>query len=99
MNEINTIIENLGFPVACVFGLAWYVNKIHKETMCIQSNQMDNANKIIDETRESNKELMVANRELLETNRTLAYSINTKVDNIENNLIEIKNKLDKDIKY
>ncbi len=80
MNEINTIIENLGFPVVCVFGLAWYVNKIHKETMDIQNKQM------------------VANRELLETNRTLAYSINTKVDSIENNLIEIKNKLDKDIK-
>lgn len=98
MNEINTIIENLGFPIACVFGLAWYVNKIHKETMDIQSNQMNNANKIIDETRESNKELMVANRELLETNRTLAYSINAKVDSIENNLIEIKNKLDTNIK-
>ena len=42
---------------------------------------------------------MVANRELLETNRTLAYSINTKVDSIENNLIEIKNILDKEIKY
>lgn len=91
--EFVQLIEGMGFPVACVVGLSWYVNKIHKETIEMQMKQMSNAEKIIDETRESNKELMMSNKELLETNRTLAESISIKVDNIENNLLEIKSKL------
>lgn len=95
MTDIVNMIENLGFPVACVFALSWYVNKIHKETMEMQTKQMESSQKIIDETRESNKELMFANKELLETNRTLAESISVKLDNIENSVIEIKKDIEK----
>lgn len=93
MTEIQTMIDSLGFPAVCVVGLAWYVNKIHKETLSIQTMQIENSNKTNSELSLTNRELMSANKELLETNRTLAESINTKIDNIENNLIEINNKI------
>lgn len=93
MSEIQAMIDNLGFPVVCVIGLAWYVNKIHKETLAMQTLQIENSNKANQELSITNRELMTANKELLETNRTLADSINIKIDNIENSLIEINNKI------
>ena len=93
MTEIQTMINSLGFPTVCVIGLAWYVNKIHKETIAMQTMQIEQTNKSNKELSETNRELMTANRELLITNRTLAESINTKIDNIENNLIDMNNKI------
>ena len=95
MVEIQSLIDGLGIEVACIIGLAWYVNKIHKETLEMQTMQIENSNKTNSELSLTNRELMSSNKELLETNRTLAESINTKIDNIENNLIEINNKLSK----
>lgn len=89
------MIENLGLPVFSIIGLAWYVSKIHKETLELQITQNERSDRAIKEAQESNKELMYSNKELLETNRTLAESINTKLDNIENNVIEIKKDIEK----
>ena len=91
--DFATLFETMGFPVACVVGLAWYVNKIHKETIDVQLEWRSDANKTISETRDSNRELMNANRELLETNRTLAETITHKLDNVENILSKIEGKL------
>lgn len=95
MSEIQSMIDNLGFPILCVISLAWYVNKIHKETLEMQTLQIEQSNKTNGELSLTNRELMTANKELLETNRTLAESINIKIDNIENTLIGIENKMDK----
>ena len=37
MNEILTIIQTVGFPIACVFALGWFVLKL------INDNRQDNA--------------------------------------------------------
>ena len=92
--EFATLFETMGFPVACVVGLAWYINKIHKETIETQLEWRTEANKTISETRNSNNELMNANRELLETNRTLAETIGQKLDNIENSISKIEIKME-----
>lgn len=90
MGDLSSAVESLGFPVTCVLGLAWYINKTHKETMHIQMKQMESSEKTIRETQESNKLLMMANKELLETNRTLVDGISVKVNIIENSILELK---------
>lgn len=95
MTEFASMIESLGFPFACVIGLAWYVNKIHKETVQLQVKQMENSDRTIKEAQEANKVLMISNKELLETNRTLIDGISVKVEAIENNILEIKKDLEK----
>ena len=95
MTEIASMIESMGFSVTCVIGLAWYVNKIHKETLALQQKQMENSERTIKEAQESNKLLMMANKELLETNRTLVEGISVKVDIIENSISELKRNSEK----
>ena len=95
MAELSSMIESLGFPIACVFGLAWYINRIHKETVDVQMRQMESSDKTIREAQESNKLLMMANKELLETNRTLVEGISVKVDTIENSILELKRNSEK----
>ena len=90
MEELSNMINQLGFPIVAIIGLAWYVNKIHKETIEMQLKQMESSDRTIKEAQESNKELMMANKELLETNRTLVEGISVKVDIIENSILEIK---------
>ena len=97
-SEISTLIANIGFPSVCVLGLAFYINKIYKEHLALQQQQISENIKIMNEAREANKELLISNRELLETNRILADKISVKVDNVENNIIEIKSVLLKEHK-
>ena len=56
MTEIASMIESMGFSVTCVIGLAWYVNKIHKETLALQQKQMENSERTIKEAQEANKD-------------------------------------------
>lgn len=95
MTEFASMIESMGFSVACVIGLAWYVNKIHKETLSMQVKQMENSERTIKEAQEANRLLMLSNKELLETNRTLVDGISVKVAVIENKITEIKKDVEK----
>lgn len=95
MTEFAAMIESMGFSVAAVCALAWYVNKIHKETLSMQVKQMENSERTIREAQEANKVLMISNKELLETNRTLVEGISVKVDIIENKILEIKKDVEK----
>ena len=95
MTEIASMIESMGFSVTCVIGLAWYVNKIHKETLALQQTQMENSERTIKEAQEANRLLMLSNKELLETNRTLVDGISVKVDIIENSILELKRNSEK----
>ena len=95
MTEFASMIESMGFSVACVVALAFYVNKIHKETLSMQVKQMENSERTIREAQEANKVLMISNKELLETNRTLVDGISVKVNIIENKILEIKKDVEK----
>ena len=97
-SEISTLIANIGFPSVCVLGLAFYINKMYREHLALQQQQMLENSKVMNEARDVNKELLISNRELLETNRILADKISVKIDNVENNIIEIKSVLGKKYK-
>lgn len=93
MQDVITIIQTLGFPIACVVALAVFTYKIvtrdkdeaiEREKTLIESNQKNSEalSKVADTIQESNK----INSALSETNRILIDKIETKLDGIDSNL-------------
>ena len=44
LNDIITLIQTLGFPIACVVALAWYVKELtdaHKEEITVLTNKLN----------------------------------------------------------
>lgn len=99
-NFISEVINTLGFPIAMVATLGWYINKKDKEKAAVDSEIRERNNKerdlliaSIEKNRIVNEKLLEANKELAESNRILINEFSTKINNIENNVAEIKNKI------
>lgn len=99
-NFISEVINTLGFPVAMVATLGWYINKKDKEKAIVDAEIRERNNKerdlliaSIEKNRLVNEKLLEANKELAESNRILINEFSTKINNIENNVAEIKNKI------
>ena len=48
MNDIVTIISNVGFPIACVVFMAWYINNTMKENNKILNDLNVTISKLMD---------------------------------------------------
>lgn len=99
-NFISEVINTLGFPIAMVATLGWYINKKDKEKAIVDAEIRERNNKerdmliaSIEKNRIVNEKLLEANQELAESNRILINEFSTKINNIENNVAEIKNKI------
>ena len=99
-NFISEVINTLGFPIAMVATLGWYINKKDKEKATVDAEIRERNNKerdlliaSIEKNRIVNENLLEANKELAESNRILINEFSTKINNIENNVAEIKNKI------
>lgn len=99
-NFISEVINTLGFPIAMVATLGWYINKKDKEKATVDAEIRERNNKerdlliaSIEKNRIVNEKLLEANKELAESNRILINEFSTKINNIENNVAEIKNKI------
>lgn len=99
-NFLSEVINTLGFPIAMVATLGWYINKKDKEKAIVDAEIRERNNKerdmliaSIEKNRIVNEKLLEANQELAESNRILINEFSTKINNIENNVAEIKNKI------
>lgn len=99
-NFISEVINTLGFPIAMVATLGWYIQKKDKEKAAVDAEIRERNNKerdmliaSIEKNRIVNEKLLEANQELAESNRILINEFSTKINNIENNVAEIKNKI------
>lgn len=99
-NFISEVINTLGFPIAMVATLGWYINKKDKEKAIVDAEIRERSNterdmliSSIEKNRLVNEKLLEANKELAESNRILINEFSTKINNIENNVAEIKNKI------
>ena len=99
-NFISEVINTLGFPIAMVATLGWYIQKKDKEKALVDAEIRERSNTerdmliaSIEKNRIVNEKLLEANKELAESNRILINEFSTKINNIENNVAEIKNKL------
>ena len=99
-NFISEVINTLGFPIAMVATLGWFINKKDKEKAIDDSEIRERNNKerdlliaSIEKNRIVNEKLLEANKELTESNRLLINEFSYKITSIENNVAEIKNKI------
>lgn len=99
-NFISEAINTLGFPIAMVATLGWYIQKKDKEKAAVDAEIRERNNKerdmliaSIEKNRIVNEKLLEANKELAESNRMLINEFSYKITSIENNVAEIKNKL------
>lgn len=100
MEEIVQIIQNLGFPIACVVALAVFLYKLvtrdkdeaaNREQRLIEANEKisQSLQKVADTIEESNR----VNSELSETNKLLVDKIEGKLDQIDTNLVQVLERL------
>ena len=73
------LLQNFGFPVACVVCLGFYVAKVQSET---RADSKEREEKLLNQL----GEMSATNKTLLETNAVLAKDINTKLDQIVANI-------------
>lgn len=99
-NFISEVINTLGFPIAMVATLGWYIQKKDKEKAAVDAEIRERNNKerdmliaSIEKNRIANEKLLEANKELTESNRLLINEFSHKITSIENNVAEIKNKI------
>lgn len=78
MDTIN-MIQEVGFNVALVVALCYYVAQIQKETRADWQRREDNFLQTLKEQTEVNKQL-------LETNATITHGIIPRLENIEEKL-------------
>ena len=99
-NFISEVINTLGFPIAMVATLGWYINKKDKEKAIVDAEIRERSNTerdmliaSIEKNRLVNEKLLQTNKELAEGNRLLINEFSHKITSIENNVAEIKNKI------
>lgn len=73
------LIQQFGFPVACVICLGWYVAKVQNET---RQDSKEREEKLLTQL----GEMSATNKMLLETNAVLAKDINAKLDRLMDNM-------------
>ena len=73
------LLQNVGFPVACVAVLGYYVAKVQNEN---RQDTKEREERLLNHL----EELSQTNKALLETNGILAKDINTKLDQIAANI-------------
>lgn len=81
MSIINflDVIQNFGFPVACVACLGFYIAKVQSES---RADSKEREERLLIQL----GEMSATNKTLLETNAVLAKDINTKLDQIAANI-------------
>lgn len=99
-NFISEAVNTLGFPIAMVATLGWYIQKKDKEKAIVDAEIRDRNNKerdmliaSIEKNRIVNEKLLEANKELAESNRLLINEFSIKINSIEHNVVEIKEQI------
>lgn len=88
--NFTAIIQDLGFPIACVFALGWYISKKDKdekdERLRERDDDKQDKERLFGEikyNREVNTQLLETNKEISETNRLLVKDFTKKMDGID----------------
>lgn len=84
--DIVTLIQTLGFPIACVVALAIYAWKVY-------NNNREDGNKREDLIMSTLGEITATNKELAESNRVLVEDYKTYLTEIKSDVKDIKEKL------
>ena len=87
---ITSLISNVGFPIACAVGMAWFIYQVFKKTMAQQEANMEKVQARCKEREEKLYEELDFSREI---NRkaidTIAHYA-AKLDTIQSDISDIK---------
>lgn len=86
--EFTTLIQNVGFPIACVVGLGFYIN--NKDKLDREERKID---KEADRARED--KILETNAKLLATNEQLADAFQVTATELRADINRTENKVDK----
>ncbi|GAA0100825.1 hypothetical protein UT300012_15400 [Paraclostridium bifermentans] len=86
--DFITLIQNVGFPIACCAALGYYLN--NKDKADREERKED---KIADRIRED--KILETNAKLLATNEQLAESVEIIAKDMRNDITRTENKIDK----
>lgn len=93
MEAIITIIQTLGFPIACVLGLGYFLWKMYNNDRTDNNTRETNIMETLGELNASNKLILEANKEILEANRILMSDYKIYLQGIQDDVKDIKDKL------
>lgn len=95
-----TMIQTLGFPIACVLGCAYFIYKLvtrYQDEAKSREDKLISANmeqsKVLDKVANTISESNEVNKELSQTNKILVGKINDKLEDVEDKLDNIESKL------
>lgn len=98
--DVVQLIQNLGFPIACVVACGASIHKLvlrdkdeakDREDKLIEANKQTSA--ALDKVANTIEETNNLNRELSETNRTLVDKVDSSLNEINNNVDKILERL------
>ena len=100
--DIMNLIQTLGFPIALVVILIWFIKDSIKHERVTSENRearLIEANKSLSESLDKTADTInnsnSVNKELSETNRLLVDKIEGKLENIYGNIEKVLEKIDK----
>lgn len=100
--DIMNLIQTLGFPIALVVILIWFIKDSIKHERVTSENRearLIEANKSLSESLDKTADTInnsnSVNKELSETNRLLVDKIEGKLENINGNIEKVLEKIDK----
>jgi hypothetical protein len=89
INTIQQLITNVGFPIVCVLGLAWFVYTAFTKIMTQSTAREEKLYSIVSDAQETNKTLLKTNSEFVE----VLNAYKTDLEAIKSDVTEIKENL------
>lgn len=89
METILNVFQTVGFPIACVICLGWYLKNYIDKVERQNEERETNYRKLISAIQEEKKNLI----ELLNSYKESMSKIADKLDSVSTDIVEIKNKI------
>ena len=86
INTIQTLITSLGFPIACVVALGWFIYKAFEKFTSQSEKREEKLYIVIAQAQETNERLTQTNAEFL----SVLNTYKTDLDDIKSDVSEIK---------
>lgn len=90
VGAITGLISNLGFPIACVIGLGWFLYQVFQKTTDENAKNMEKVQQRCKEREEKLYEEIKENREVNSKAIETIARYAEKLDTIQNDINEIK---------
>ncbi|KEI16994.1 Imm [Clostridium novyi B str. ATCC 27606] len=86
MQEAVTLIQTVGFPIACCLALGWYLTRQAEQTRQDNKEDKERLYTNLEKLNQSNTEVVTTNRMLVENMKGDIKNIQNKVDKIANKI-------------